>query len=83
LFHNSGNAISYKDWKTGHTLFCYDLTPDQSADDANHISLVRNGIVRLDLRFAENLTENINLLIYSEAEGLLEIDERRNVLTDS
>jgi len=83
LFHNTGNAISYKEWKAGHTIYCFDLTPDQSADDDSHVSLVRNGVVRVDLRFAADLTENVNLLVYSEQEAILEIDERRNVLTDA
>lgn len=82
LFQNFSNGISYKAWgEEGKTIFCFDLTPDQGANDNSHVSLIRNGIVRIEMKFSSNLTNNINVLIYGEYEALLEIDRQRKIIT--
>jgi hypothetical protein len=81
-FHDVSNGITYEQFATGgRTLFCYDLTDDHCADDASHVSLMKNGVVRIELRFATALTHNVTVVMLSERDALLEIDERRNVLS--
>ncbi|CRK88777.1 CLUMA_CG002883, isoform A [Clunio marinus] len=59
----------------------YDLSEDFCAS-ANQWSLPRQGSLRLDIKFAEPLKENVNLIIYSEFDNLKEIDSDRNVYLD-
>jgi hypothetical protein len=78
---DEGNDISLLDYDRGYCLYVFDLTPDLSAHEA-HWNLQRQGIVRLELRFAEPLTEAATCIIYSEFSNLIEIDNSRQVVVD-
>ena len=80
-YHNTGVDISFAEYKShGKTLFVFDLTPDSNSNDESHVSLVTNGIVRVDLQFAADLAQNVTVIFYGEKEALMEIDEKRNVI---
>ena len=57
-----------------------DLTADLGEDD--HFSLVRQGNVRLALKFADALPETISVVAYAEFENVVEVDRDRNVIFD-
>lgn len=80
-FKDEGHDISYDEYGKGYTLYCFDLTPDMSAHEP-HWNLQKQGVVRLELRFANPLPEAINCIIYSEFDNLLEIDKNRTVVVD-
>jgi len=61
-------------------LHAFDLTADLGEDD--HFSLVRQGNVRLALKFADALANTVTVIAYAEFENVLEIDRDRNVLFD-
>jgi hypothetical protein len=42
---------------------------------------MKNGVVRIELRFATALPHNVTVIMLSERAALLEVDERRNVLS--
>ena len=46
------------------------------------MNLVRDGTVRLEMRFATALQSTINTVIYSEFEQIIEIDRNKQVLVD-
>lgn len=78
---DEGNDISYADYGNGYTLYVFDLTPDLSAHEA-HWNLQKQGVVRLEVRFAEALPTAVNCIVYSEFNNLIEIDKNRNVVVD-
>jgi len=80
LFEDIGNDISRDDFAGGYAIFCFDLTPDLSND--GHYNLIKKGNLRLELQFAKALPQSINVLILSEFENLIEVDNQRNVLFD-
>ena len=80
LSQDAGNQIARGDYGSGHTLFCFDLTPDQCSGD--HFQLIKQGNLRVELHFAELLLKTVNLIIYAESESLIEIDSNGNVLYD-
>lgn len=75
------NMISESMFKDGYSLVVFDLTPDSSGTES-HTSLPRQGSVRFDIRFAKPLPHAITVLVYAVYDGLIEIDEGGNVLTD-
>lgn len=81
FFADDGNCITREDYPNGFAILGFDLTEDLSAS-ANHLSLPRQGSLRLDLTFAKPLPEAITLLIYSEYDSMIEIDKERNVYID-
>ena len=71
---DAGLNISYKDYKqNGFTWYLFDLKGER------HSMLKRRGHTRLELRFAEGLKESYTLFVYSQADGLMKIDQTRNV----
>ena len=78
--HDRGNHISRDEYGNGFTLFAFDLTPD--LDEGGHFHLVKQGNLRLELHFATQLPETINVIVYAEFDNVIEVDKARNVLFD-
>ncbi|CAC5387024.1 unnamed protein product [Mytilus coruscus] len=74
---DAGNEITRSDFNNGYALFCFDLQPHFS--DANYLSLVKQGKVRLECHFATPLPETVSLLILAENSGYFEITENRQI----
>ena len=53
-FRDEGLYISREDYANGYALYAFDMTADLGEDD--HFNLVRQGNVRLALKFAEAVT---------------------------
>ena len=75
-----GNMLLPHEWGQGKncTLFAFDNT----ANGFLHSSMLNpklSGELRLVLNFGANPGENITVIVYSEYEGLLEIDSNRTV----
>ena len=81
-FLNMGNSISREAYANGFCLFAFDLTPDLSANQDTHWNLIKNGSVRIDVRFDDALKSTINCIIYAEYDNVLEIDSSRQVFVD-
>ena len=79
-FEDAGYGIQRDEYGRGYTLYAFDLTPDLSEDD--HFNLVREGNVRIDMKFSVALPNTINVIVYAEFENIIEIDRTRNVKFD-
>ena len=79
-FRDEGLYISREDYANGYALYAFDLTADLGEDD--HFNLVRQGNVRLALKFARALEETISVVAYAEFENVIEVDRDRNVIFD-
>lgn len=56
----------------GCTVYAFSLVPSDLGEE--YINLVRQGSVRLYVKFATNTTETLNWLAYAEFPALIEID---------
>lgn len=72
--------ISREEFSHGYNLYCFDLSPDQGCSE--HYSLIRNGNLRAEIRFALPLPNTVNMILYAIFENLIEISHTRNVLFD-
>ncbi len=77
---DEGNGISREDFPGGYALYAFDLTADLSEND--HFNLIRQGNIRLDMKFSQALASTINVIAFAEFENILEIDRSRNVIFD-
>ncbi len=77
---DEGNGIDRADFANGYALYAFDLTPDLS--DGDHFNLTRQGSVRVDMKFAESLSNTVTVVAYAEFENIIEIDRSRNVIFD-
>ncbi len=75
-------SITYEDYGKGNTLYAFDLTADESALDGTHFNLVKNGSLRIDLKFQNPLDKNMTLILLAVFNNIIEIDQSRNVTTD-
>ena len=77
---DEGLYITREDYGNGYALYAFDLTADLGEDD--HFSLVRQGSVRLTLKFRLALQATVTVIAYAEFENVIEIDRDRNVVFD-
>jgi len=77
---HEGLYIDRSDYYRGYALYAFDLTADLGEDD--HFSLVREGSVRLALKFSAVLANTVTVIAYAELENVIEIDCNRNVVFD-
>jgi len=77
---DEGLFIDREDYGSGYALYAFDLTAD--LDEQDHFSLVRQGSVRLALKFSAALAATVTVIAYAEFENVIEIDRNRNVLFD-
>ena len=80
LYKDEGLFVSREDYGKGYALYAFDLTADLGEDD--HFSLVRQGSVRLALKFSTALTNTGTVVAYAEFENVIEVDRDRNVVFD-
>lgn len=80
-FTDTGNKISLADYADGNCLVVFDLTSDLSSHEP-HWNIIKSGCLRLEVRFAAATTQPITIVVYSEFDNLIEIDQHRNILID-
>jgi len=80
IFRDEGIAIDRNDYKEGYALYAFNLTADLG--DEENFNLMRQGSVRLVLKFADALTTTVTVVCYAEFENIIEIDRNRNVIFD-
>lgn len=72
---DSGNDVSLSDYKSGYTLYCFDLTTDLA--EGTHWNSIRTGNVRLECRFGAPFPNPITMFCYSEFNKILELNRER------
>lgn len=79
---NSDEALQFTrdEYSKGYTLFGFNFTPDQGA--TNVAPPRRKGEMSLDVGFSRDLTEAINIVVYSSYHHTVSIDRNRNVYLD-
>lgn len=80
-FSDAGNSISREEYPLGNALIGWDLTEDLEASQ-DHVSLARQGSLRLDLQFSKALSEAICVIFYAEFDNVIEITKNRNIFID-
>jgi len=79
LCSDEGLIISRDDYPGGYALYAFDLSPDLVDQQLN---LVRQGNVRLGIKFRQPLPETVTVVAYAEFVNFIEIDKYRNVVFD-
>jgi hypothetical protein len=77
-------SIDREKWANGFTIFAINCAPDlaEGCNTSGHVSPIKRGAVRFEIRFAEAFTETVNCLVYCEYDNIIEIDGERQVSTD-
>ncbi|XP_074596225.1 uncharacterized protein F54H12.2-like [Brevipalpus obovatus] len=78
---NSTVNISRFKYKTGNTLFAFNLTPDLSSG-GRHLNPIKRGSLNLSLKFASALLKTIVVIVFCEFDNLIQIAADRSVATD-
>ena len=74
--NKDGVNIDIESYKEGLCLHCFDLSSDQTAD-SSHWDLSRTGSVSIEAQFSAPLTTDIELIVYSESDGIMRLDAYR------
>lgn len=74
-FVDEGNCITRQQFAKGCAVFAFDLTGDLCEGTDTH--LIKNSSIVLEVEFRQALEKTISLLVYTEEDDLLEIDNSR------
>src|SRR2546425_2356714 len=77
---DEGLDIDRQEYENGYTLFAYDLSPDLSEE--GYFNLIKEGSIRVELKFAQALPNTVNIIAYAEFESVIEINREKQVLID-
>ena len=77
---NEDIDLSPSEFKDGYTIFGFNLTPDLTV--ADHAQPIRDGNIRLEVRFSNALAQTVNVIVMGVFDARLEITKYRNVLMD-
>jgi hypothetical protein len=77
---DEGLDLDREEYERGFTLFAYDLSPDLTED--GYFNLIKEGSIRVELKFAQALPNTINVIAYAEFESIIEINREKQVLID-
>ena len=72
--------ISYEEFKNGYAIYAFDLNPDISSTE--HYSLLRDGVMELDVKLSEKIDKSITLMAYLEYDNVIEINKYRQLSFD-
>lgn len=75
---DEGNGITQSDIANGFAVYAFDIEPNYQ--DRNYLTLLKQGIVRINANFATPLSIPITCIIYTEGIGYFEINEARDVI---
>jgi hypothetical protein len=76
-------AIDYVNYKKNHCLWAFNLNSDfENPTENEYINLPAEGFLNIEVKFRSNLTEALKLIVYSQFDNSIEIDESRNVTVD-
>jgi len=78
---NAGHQITHNMFVNGYIKLLIDLTPDQSASEAQTWN-PEQGNIRVELKFAKPLPDAITCLLYLEFDNTVLINSARKVTTD-
>ena len=69
-------------YKEGCTFFAFDLSPDRAIEDIHRKNLIKSGNLQFHLKFKTDLTSSVAMIVFSQYDNLVNIDEVGNVTTD-
>ena len=78
-FRGEGNDLERTDYPKGNTLIFFDLQPTSTG---GRYQIERTGQVKIEIKFAEALTEPVNCIVYGQFQSIIKIDGRKNVYAD-
>ncbi|XP_061191087.1 uncharacterized protein F54H12.2-like [Saccostrea echinata] len=74
---DAGLKITRSMFDAGYAVYAFSLAPSDLGEA--YLNLIRQGSVRLEVKFAANTTETLNCLAYAEFPALIEIDHSRDI----
>ena len=78
---DDSNGITYEEFKNGYNIYAFDLTSDNNASATYRNGSADKGL-GLEVKFANALKQNVNLLIFGMFDSHFELTKLRNVIVD-
>ena len=73
-------SISINDFANGYCFFVMDLTNDGNASSPIYLNPVNYGDIRMELTFGTPTPEPINVMLFCEYDGVIQMDRSRNFM---
>lgn len=82
LYKDNSSMINYVGFRDGYFIIVLNLTPTLELTGGMCTSILRQGTVKIDLKFHDATKSTLNMLVYSETPAMFSVDKNRNVEVD-
>ncbi len=82
LYHDKGFMALTEYTSTCSSLYGFDLSQDGHGSGGRHFSLLQEGTLSLLIKLKAGLRDSVTIVVYMERDGLIEIDQDRNVVIE-
>lgn len=72
--------IGYKEYMRGYTLYAFNLSTTASSNDDNSIPKPRQGVVKIEAKFSQNVTDLLYMIVMAKTSKTLEVDKTRQLI---
>lgn len=79
LYKDTSSMISYTDFRDGYFILPINLTPTLELTGGQCAHPLKQGTLKVELKFYDATKSPINMIVYSETNGMFSIDKNRNV----
>ncbi|XP_069092635.1 uncharacterized protein F54H12.2-like [Pleurodeles waltl] len=77
---DSGVIVSREGYGAFYTLFAFDLTPNM--EDGDYYNLIKNGNLKDEIRFTQELATNVNMVLFSVFNSIIQVNHARQNMFD-
>ena len=79
LDEDNGLIISREDYPLGYAMYIFDLESKTGGVDAGNFPLIKKGNLKLEATFDVALPQTVNVILYANFGGIIELDRSRQV----
>lgn len=79
LYKDTTSLITYDHFKGGYFLIPINLSPTLELSGSLCSSLLRQGVIKVELKFHEVVLKPLNMIVYTETTGMFTIDRNRKI----
>lgn len=79
LYKDASSIISYPNFREGFFILPINLSPTLELTGGMCANPIRQGLIKVDLKFHEPTKNTLNMIVYSESSAMFSVNKSRNV----
>lgn len=82
LYKDASSMITYTDFRDGYFILPINLTPTLELNGGLCEQKLKQGTIKVDLKFHAGVESALNMIVYSETSAMISVDKNRNIMVE-